>query len=277
MLLHTTYNEELQTVSGTPHKRAPNTLGTRTLSLSFPSKLSMQSFATNCQNTQSRFKQMGNDLGKLYAQPPSSPLEFQYRIQMAALKQLRANQRLDAAADAIAKATEADLRARFVSDIATWTSIKSRPFEPLPFPDSVPDADGVFARGLNCEVRASTIEGAGKGLFAVRRIKKGSIIEFFDGRVVATDAVRKWQKESNSFCSHCIALERNLWTMDCSGVPPSAVQELKGASFANSQSQKRSNAQVRERVKNLTIVKFLVAKQDIQPGDEIVYNYALGV
>jgi hypothetical protein len=237
----------------------------------------MQPFGTQASNIQSGFKQMGNDVGKLYAQPPASFLEFQYRIQMAALKQVRANERLDAAADAIAKATEADLRSRYVSDIASWTSVKSRPFEPLAFPESVPDADGVFARGINCEVRASTIEGAGKGLFARRRIKKGSIIEFFDGRVVATNAVRKWQNETRSFCSHCIALDRNLWTLDCSGTTPSAVQEMKAASFANSQTKKRSNAEVRQREKNLTLVKFLVAKQDIQQGDEIVYNYALGV
>jgi len=220
---------------------------------------------------------MGNDLGRMVYQGPQSPLLFQYRIQLAILKQMADDAALDAAADAIAKRTEADLRARYVTDLSEWLSVKSRPFVPLEFPDVPADAAGVFARGINCEVRASTIEGAGKGLFAVRRIKKGSIIEFFDGRVVSTDAIKQWQTKNKTFCSHCIGLVRNLWTLDCTATQPSAVQEMKAASFANSQSQKRSNAQVREKEKNLTLVKFLVAKQEIRAGDEIVYNYALGV
>ena len=221
---------------------------------------------------------MGNELGKVYLEPASrSPLQFQYRIQMAILKQMEAEVRLDAAAAEIAKATEAELRARYVSDITAWTSMRARPFEPLAFPDAEANEAGVFARGINCEVKASTIEGAGKGLFAVRRIKKGSIIEFFDGRVVANDAVKKWQTDTKSYCTHCMELQHKLWTLDCTATHPSAVREMKGASFANSQSQKRSNAQVRKREKELTVVVFLVAKQDIQPGDEIVYNYALGI
>ena len=220
---------------------------------------------------------MGNELGKVYLQPVPSPLQFQYRIQLAILKQMEEQARLDAAAAELAKASEAELRAKYVADITAWTSVRSRPFEPLAFADAVADEAGVFARGINCEVKASTIEGAGKGLFAVRRIKKGSIIEFFDGRVVANDAVKKWQTDTKSYCTHCMELQHKLWTLDCTATHPSAVREMKGASFANSQSQKRSNAQVRKREKELTVVVFLVAKQDIQPGDEIVYNYALGI
>jgi hypothetical protein len=223
------------------------------------------------------FKQMGNDLGRMYTQPITGPLQFQYRIQLAILKQMADDAALDAAATEIAKRTEADLRASYIADISAWTSVKSRPFDPLEFPNVPADEAGVYARGINCEVKASTIEGAGKGLFAVRRIKKGSIIEFFDGRVVSTSSVKQWQDTEKTFCSHCIGLVRNLWTLDCTATQPSAVRDMKAASFANSQSQKRSNAQVREKEKNLTLVKFLVAKQDIRAGDEIVYNYALGV
>lgn len=219
---------------------------------------------------------MGNEVAKLYLTPVRGPLEFQYRIHLALIKQMQENARLDEVAAEVAKETEAELRARFAADIVEWTSVKNRPFEPLPLGQGAADEAGVFARGPNCEVRESLIEGAGRGLFALRVIKKGAIIEFFDGRVVSTSAVKSWQTASSSFCTHCISLARNLWTLDCTALSPSAVRQLRGASFANSDSKKRSNAQVRIREKNLTLVAFLVAKQDIQPGDEIVYNYATG-
>jgi hypothetical protein len=176
----------------------------------------------------------------------------------------------------IARETEASLRAQFIIDIVRWTSLKNRPFDPLPLAVSEPDTRGVYATGINCIVKKSLMAGAGRGLFANRVLKKGCVIEFFDGRVVDATSVKTYQRDSKAFCTHCITLSRNLWVLDCTATHPSAVQYMKGASFANSTSACNARVVVKEDRRGLTVVAFLVAKQDIQKGDEITFNYWLG-
>jgi hypothetical protein len=183
---------------------------------------------------------------------------------------------LDDLAKTIARETEADLRARFVMDIVAWTSIRNRPFSPLPLAQEEANENGVFATGVNCSVKQSLLEGAGRGLFANRPLKKGSVIEFFDGRVVSESSVKQFQKDSRAFCTHCITLVKNLWVLDCTATFPSAVQQMKGASFANSKFPSNAQVRVRQDREGLTTVAFLVAKQNILPGTEIVFNYSLG-
>lgn len=179
-------------------------------------------------------------------------------------------------AEIISKTTEADLHSRFLGDIVQWLSLRNRVFVPLPLGESQPDANGVFASGINCSVKKSLIEGGGRGLFANRFVKKGSVVEFFDGRIVEDRSVKEFQETSKAFCSHCITLVNYLWVMDCTATLPSAVQEMKGASFANSSVLSNTKVKLKHDRRALSIVACLVAKHDIQAGDEITFNYRLG-
>ena len=201
-------------------------------------------------------------------------------MQLQALKVMRTRkkqQALDEEAAAIAARTEAELHAKFLSDVSS--SKRGEEYVPVEFPAGVADMEGVFGRGINCVVKPSTIEGAGKGLFAARLLKKGSIIEFFDGRIYSTSAIRAWQDRTGRYCTHCIAftLGSGGLTLDCSATDPTSVREMKGASFANSSARQFSNCETRLRISKAgTIVACLIAKSDIQPGTEIVYKYTIG-
>ena len=214
-------------------------------------------------------KQMGL-IASVFAGPSPAP----FKAQVAAA-QIQARQ-IEMLAATIARETEADLRSRFLTDVAEWTSVRSRPFVPLPLAVSEPDAQGVYASGVNCSVKKSLMERAGRGLFANRFLKQGSLIEFFDGRIVDEGSVKKYQHDSRVFCTHCITLIRNLWVVECTAVLPSAVQHMKGASFANAKAMCNAKVQLKEDRQGLTVVAFLVAKKDIQRGDEITFNYWLG-
>lgn len=204
----------------------------------------------------------------VFLRPVQSSFVFMYRLSRAILADIEHTKQLEMRFQSLSTKSEAALRSQFVTDISEWVSVKHRPFAPL----SQPSFQSEKEEGVNCCVKPSLISGAGLGLFANRFLKKGTLIEFFDGRVVTSDSVKQFQSQTGQFCSHCISLG-NLWVLDCSGVAPSAVKVLKAASFANSSGRPNATLRLKADRQGLTIVACLVAKYDIPRGDEIVFRY----
>lgn len=132
--------------------------------------------------------------------------------------------------------------------------------------------------GDGVEVKASTIHGAGRGLFATKRFKKGNIITEFDGEIISRDEAlrRRLARED----SHIAGLD---FDTQIDGINVQAVDGKGGASFANDpRDTKRVNAKKVEnqvihgviRTGEPTLTRaFLEATKQIDEGDEIFVDY----
>ena len=52
-------------------------------------------------------------------------------------------------------------------------------------------------RGVDIEVKQSKIKGAGKGVFALRDIKKGEVLNFYKGKKITEEQYERMKKDSD--------------------------------------------------------------------------------
>lgn len=143
---------------------------------------------------------------------------------------------------------------------------------------------GVIGDGV--EVRASTIAGAGLGLFATRDYGMGDAVTEYDGEVVDFAEACKRRKLGEGY--HLASLESLHTCVDGRGLKPNDFGRG-GGSFANDGREEiKSNVEFIKNDKNKfeaggrrtglarSVSLFLVAKRPILSGEEIFLSYGRG-
>jgi SET domain-containing protein len=103
------------------------------------------------------------------------------------------------------------------------------------------------------ETRKSKI--AGRGTFAKKTIKKGELIAIFGGKIVDS---RRYQKLPKQAREECFPVHDDFY------IGPTNSQELGKGDFVNHSCN--PNAGINGQI-------LLVARRDIQPGEEITFDY----
>jgi len=125
--------------------------------------------------------------------------------------------------------------------------------------------------GDGLEVKASTITGAGRGLFATVAFPSGAAITEFNAAEISRQGA-EWLHRNNSPASRYLVTFAAQHTIMLARMDP--IDGYGGAQFANhSDDVKQVNAKRTVIRRDIHICVVLVAVRTIQPGDEIFYRY----
>jgi len=113
---------------------------------------------------------------------------------------------------------------------------------------------------INQKIKIGDAGPKGKGLFAEKFIQKGEIVVIFQGKIVETNSIEKSLYKNVS--NHCFQIEKELYL--CPVEPE--VQKLESVFFFNHSCE--PNCGVRGQAT-------FVAMRDIQPREEITFDYAM--
>jgi len=133
--------------------------------------------------------------------------------------------------------------------------------DPFTCRDCAPEQESVAPPlGVLCEVRDSLIPGAGLGLFTTTRLKKNTVVTWYDGKPVSRELALVHPNPTHLMSvTHDLILDglRKV-SRNCGGV-----------SFAN-HCARGSNAKIKRLESNQCV---LITTRDVEGGEELLYNY----
>jgi len=129
--------------------------------------------------------------------------------------------------------------------------------------------------GYQVEVKPSQIKHAGLGLYSKIVFRKGQAITEYDGKIIDWDQAKELREKKQA--THVRTLVSQFYCIDGLKKPlvgrggGSFCNDSRGSGFANNATFKKKydSGGIRDQV-------FIVAKRDIEPGEEIFVSYGTG-